>query len=81
MFGRLKKPFYMHSEIRGMSQAMLQQLSEANRNLTSLGRLKALKRFYLEVLVEDPVDGTMFDCAVLNAIEHLERMFHESHGG
>jgi hypothetical protein len=38
-------------------------------------RLKWLKQYFLEVLVEDPIDGTLFDSVVLNTIEDLERKF------
>lgn len=38
-------------------------------------RLERLKMFFLRVLVEDPLDGTLFDCDVLNAIETLETKY------
>lgn len=38
-------------------------------------RLERLRMYYLLYLVEDPVDGTKLDCAVLDAIKRLELEF------
>jgi hypothetical protein len=35
-------------------------------------RLTTLELFYLENLVEDPRDGTVFDCDVLDTIKALK---------
>lgn len=38
---------------------------------TRLERLDQLKQYFLNFLVEDPQDGSGFDCNVLNVIEGL----------
>lgn len=38
-------------------------------------KIEALKQYYLYELVEDPIDGTIFDCEVLNALEELENKY------
>ena len=43
--------------------------------LTRHGALRALELYYLRVLVEDPQDGTNFDCDVLDAISTLKRKY------
>jgi len=40
-------------------------------------KLKRLKQYFLHHLVEDPQDGTCFDCMVLDAIEALENVFKD----
>lgn len=40
-------------------------------------RLAYLKNYYLSFLVEDPVDGTVFDVEVLNLIDALQRKHAE----
>jgi len=38
-------------------------------------RLEDTKQWFLANRVEDPIDGTMFDCAVLDAFRELEIRF------
>lgn len=42
---------------------------------TRTERLNLLKQFFLESLVEDPIDGTRFDCDILDAIEIMEKKY------
>jgi len=35
-------------------------------------RLEILKQYYLRILVEDPLEGTQFDCAVLDKIKEIK---------
>ena len=39
---------------------------------TRTERLEKLKMHFLNELVEDPINGTLFDCDVLEAIKQLE---------
>jgi hypothetical protein len=38
-------------------------------------KIEKLKQFFLRKLVEDPQDGTDFDCDVLTSLEKLERKY------
>lgn len=38
-------------------------------------KLEATKQWFLRNMVEDPIDGTEFDCAVLDAFKFLEQQF------
>jgi len=46
-------------------------------SLSRVEKLDMLKKFFLNSLVEDPQDGTEFDCDVLDAIESLESRYAE----
>jgi hypothetical protein len=39
-----------------------------------------LKKFYLEYLVEDPIDGTSLDCEVLDIIDALKKKYKDDQG-
>lgn len=43
-------------------------------------RLEMLKKFYLEYLVEDPIDGTSLDCEVLDIIDALKKKYKDDQG-
>lgn len=45
--------------------------------MNRIQRLQQLKMYFLTNLVEDPIDGTAFDLAVMEHIKKLERMFSE----
>jgi len=45
------------------------------QNSTRPEKLRELELYYLQYLVEDPVDGTSFDNAVLDAIEDLKNIY------
>ena len=38
---------------------------------TEIEKLTALKSYYLNHLVDDPIDGSRFDCDVLDALDAL----------
>jgi hypothetical protein len=38
-------------------------------------RIEQLKQYFLAVHCEDPVDGTTFDCDVLDALKSLEAKY------
>lgn len=40
-------------------------------------RLEQLKMYYLKYLVEDPQDGTRFDCDILDMIETLRKKYEK----
>ena len=42
---------------------------------TRVEKLEELKQWFLANLVEDPIDGTAFDCAVLDSVEALKERF------
>ncbi len=44
-------------------------------NATGPERLGYLLNYYLDVLVEDPIDGTNLDCDVIDAIKNLQRKY------
>lgn len=44
------------------------------RRLHRCNAIEALRREYLHKWVEDPQDGTDFDCAILDALERLEKL-------
>lgn len=35
-------------------------------------KLRELELFYLQNMVEDPIDGTLFDCNILDAVKRLK---------
>jgi len=41
-------------------------------------RLENLKQYFLENLVEDPIDGTPFDTDVLRSIETLQNQYNRT---
>jgi len=41
-------------------------------------KLEAVKQWFLKNHVEDPIDGTIFDCTVLDAIENLQKQFKDT---
>jgi len=43
-------------------------------------RLERLKQYYLRYLVEDPQDGTTFDCAILDFLRDMEEEYKENLG-
>lgn len=54
------------------------KLIEANKSqvlkdseLTRSIKLEILKQVYLRIMVEDPIDGTSFDCSVIDALNNL----------
>lgn len=40
-------------------------------------KVRHLIEYYLKNLVQDPIDGTRFDCDVLDALESLEKKYKE----
>lgn len=44
-------------------------------------KLKKLMSFYLENLVEDPIDGTYFDLEVIDLIEYLIKRYERKNDG
>ncbi|MEK7494184.1 MAG: hypothetical protein AAB630_03460 [Patescibacteria group bacterium] len=46
-------------------------------NVTREERIDLLKQYYLHVLVEDGIDGTDFDVAVLDALKKLEEKYRD----
>ena len=40
-------------------------------------RIRILQDFYLQYLVEDPIDGTSFDCDVLDFFDDLRKKYEE----
>jgi len=50
-------------------------LDKNRKDLTRSERARKLELFYLENLVEDPLDGTDFDEAVLDAMKDLKESF------
>lgn len=38
-------------------------------------KLRILELYYLKFLVEDPIDGTGFDCDILDAIKELKKRY------
>lgn len=51
------------------------QRERVTLDVTRYTRLEMLKQFFLAILVEDPIDGTVFDLDVLNAIESLKEKY------
>ncbi len=43
--------------------------------VTRYERLEFLKQYYLRILFEDPHEGSMFDCDVLDAINALQEKY------
>lgn len=43
--------------------------------VTRKDRLEVLMLYFLRHLVEDPQDGTLFDCDVMDAIRELQRKY------
>jgi len=48
-----------------------------HERLERLQKIKTLRQYFLKNLVEDPQDGTKFDCVVLDAFKELERKTRE----
>lgn len=46
-----------------------------------INKLRVLKKYFLDNLVEDPIDGTKFDCDVLDALCKLEERYEENKNG
>lgn len=46
--------------------------SRVSSETTRHERIDILKEFFLENLVEDPIDGTSFDCDVLDTLEAIK---------
>lgn len=49
--------------------------TDADVKQSRADKLKAIQHFYLEHLVEEPIDGTDFDCAVLSSIQAIKDRF------
>jgi hypothetical protein len=43
-------------------------------------RIAWLRRYYLTNLVEDPIDGTMFDCEILDFLRDMEEKHKNDRG-
>lgn len=47
-------------------------------HLTREQKIQRLRQTFLDFLVEDPIDGTTFDCDVLDALKELEEKYGQT---
>jgi hypothetical protein len=52
----------------------IDQLRGGAHDLPIEERIDLLKKFYLRVMVEDPIDGTALDCAILDALDGVLKL-------
>lgn len=55
--------------------------TDKGRTTTRQQSIEALRQFYLHYLYEDPIDGTPFDAAVMNALRDLSNTEIKEDGG
>lgn len=55
----------------------LPMIDPASLTMTRRERIEELRLYFVNVLCEDPQDGSPFDCAVLDTLDRIEREYPE----